>query len=248
MVRVTQTSIYAVLGSKATRQSFGVVCATSSASFIKAQIHNYKSIGDLMTFHDIRFPEDIAFGSSGGPEYSTDVVITHGGYEQRNINWAEARARYNVAHGVKTQVQLDALLAFFRARKGKAFSFRFKDWTDFNATGQAIGVGDGVVTQFQLIKTYVSGATIETRMITKPVNGAVNIFVDAVLQTETTDYTLDYVTGIITFLTAPANSASITADFDFDVPARFDTDRLSASLDTYGSRSWNDIPLLEVRG
>lgn len=200
-----------------------------------------------MTFHDVRFPEDIAYGSSGGPEYSTDIVMTHGGYEQRNVNWAEARARYNVAHGVKTQTQLDTLLAFFRARKGKAYGFRFKDWTDFSAVGQVIAVGDGVETQFPLIKTYSSGSVTETRMITKPVSGAVSVFVDAVEQVENTDYTLDYLTGIITFASAPANSTSITADFEFDVPVRFDTDRLSALLDTYGSRSWNDIPLLEVR-
>lgn len=67
-------------------------------------------------FDNVRFPVDIAYGSSGGPEFSTDVVTTFGGHEQRNVNWSGARARYNIAWGVKTQAQLTALTAFFRAR------------------------------------------------------------------------------------------------------------------------------------
>ena len=76
----------------------------------------------MPSFHEVQFPCDISYGSSGGPEFSTDVVITHSGYEQRNINWSEARARYNVTHGVKTQSQLDVLIAFFRARCGRTAS------------------------------------------------------------------------------------------------------------------------------
>src|SRR5688500_4642354 len=114
-----------------------------------------------MAFIEIRFPTDISYGSGGGPEYSTDIVITQSGYEQRNANWAQARASYNVAHGVKTQAQLDTLIAFFRARKGRADGFRFKDWTDYQATGQALGTGDGVQTGFQLVKSYSSGSVLE---------------------------------------------------------------------------------------
>ncbi len=199
-----------------------------------------------MAFIEIAFPSDIAYGSSGGPEYSTDIVITHGGYEQRNVNWAQARARYNVAHGVKTQAQLDALIAFFRARKGRADGFRFKDWSDYKASAQVIGTGNGSNKIFQLIKTYSSGNVSETRVITKPVAGSVNIYVNSVLQSGST-YSLDTTIGKITFVTAPANSTVISADFEFDVPVRFDTDRLSATLDSYGVHSWGDIPLVEVR-
>lgn len=116
-----------------------------------------------MAFVEVRFPTDIAYGSAGGPEYSTDIVITHSGHEQRNSNWSQARARYNIAHGVKTQAQLDALIAFFRARKGRADGFRFKDWTDHKATGQLIGTGDGERVSFQLVKSYDSGSSTATR-------------------------------------------------------------------------------------
>ncbi len=197
-----------------------------------------------MAFHEIRFPDDISYGSGGGPEFSTDIIITQGGFEQRNSNWANARAKYNVAHGVKTETQLAELIAFFRARKGRAHGFRFKDWTDYTITGQLIGTGNGTQTQFQLIKNYTSSIT-ETRTILKPVLGTVKIYVNAVLQTS--GVTMNTTTGVITFSAAPAAASTISADAEFDVPVRFDTDRLSASLDQYGSNSWLDIPLVEVR-
>lgn len=199
-----------------------------------------------MAFVEVAFPSDIAYGSAGGPEYSTDIVITHGGHEQRNINWSQARARYNVAHGVKTQSQLGALIAFFRARKGRADGFRFKDWSDYKAVAQLIGTGNGSNKIFQLVKTYSSGGVVETRTIAKPVSGSVNIYIGGVLQAGAA-YSLNLATGKITFVTAPADAALISADFEFDVPVRFDTDRLSATLDSYGVNSWNDIPLVEIR-
>jgi uncharacterized protein (TIGR02217 family) len=199
-----------------------------------------------MAFVEVAFPSDIAYGSAGGPEYSTDIVITHGGYEHRNINWVQARAKYNVAHGIKTQTQLDALIAFFRARKGRANGFRFKDWSDYKATAQAIGTGNGTNKIFQLVKTYTSGGITETRTITKPVSGTVVAYINSVPQASGA-YSIDITNGKITFVSAPANAAIITADFEFDVPVRFDTDRLSATLDSYGVNSWSDIPLVEIR-
>ncbi len=199
-----------------------------------------------MAFVETRFPTDIAYGSAGGPEYFTDIVITHGGYEQRNVNWAQARAKYNVAHGVKTQTQLNTLIAFFRARKGRADGFRFKDWTDFQAIDQNIGTGDGVATIFQLRKLYINGGITEVRTITKPVANTLAIKFDGIVQNPA-DYTLNTANGQVTFSSAPVDDVVITASFEFDVPVRFDTDRLSASLDNYGVYSWGDIPLVEVR-
>lgn len=199
----------------------------------------------MTSFHEVRFPEDISYGSSGGPEYFTDVIITSSGHEQRNINWSQARSSYNVAHGIKTQSQLDSLIAFFRARKGKAYGFRFKDWTDYSASGQIIGTGDGSTTTFQLVKTYTSGGQTETRNVYKPVDNSVVIYVDNVEQES--GVSVNTTTGVVTFTSAPVAAAVIKADFEFDVPVRFDTDRLSASLDSYGVSSWLDIGLVEVR-
>lgn len=197
-----------------------------------------------MAFHNVQFPADISYGSRGGPQYSTDIVITHSGHEQRNINWSAARARYNVAHGVKTQAQLDALIAFFRARKGKAHGFRFKDWTDYEAAATPIGTGNGSQAAFQLSKRYSSGGYQDVRVISKPVEGSVAVRVNGSVVGVSS---VNYETGMVTLAGAPASGAAITADFAFDVPVRFDTDQLSATLENYGVRSWLDIPLVEVR-
>ena len=198
-----------------------------------------------MSFVEIQFPADISYGSSGGPTFSTDVIEAFSGFEQRNINWSAARARYNVAHGVKTQSQLDELIAFFRARQGKAIGFRFKDWADYQAVAQNIGTGNGSQTVFQLTKKYTSSVTV-TRVIKKPVNNAtLKVYLNAVLQSS--GYTVNYATGEITFTTAPGSGVAVTADFEFDVPVRFDTDQLDAAIDDFGTRSWSDIPLVEVR-
>lgn len=198
-----------------------------------------------MGFVEVQFPPDISYGSSGGPEYATDIVIGQSGHEQRNVNWSQARARYNVAHGVKTQAQLAALIAFFRARKGRAYGFRFKDWTDYQASEQSLGTGDGVRTVFALVKHYSSGTGSEARRIHKPVAGTVTVKRGGTVVSS--GVSVDMLTGQVQFSAPPAEGVAVTASFEFDVPVRFDTDRLSATLEAYGIHSWLDIPLVEVR-
>jgi uncharacterized protein (TIGR02217 family) len=198
-----------------------------------------------MDFVEVQFPTDISYGAAGGPTYLTDVVTTVSGREQRNSKWSQSRAKYNVASGVKTESQWQALISFFRARRGKAVAFRFKDWSDYKAESQQIGIGDGETEDFQLVKIYSSGAVAVSRDITKPVVGSVDIYVDAILQTS--GVSIDTATGIVSFTTAPEEDAVITADFEFDVPVRFDSDELELSIENFNTGSWNNISLIEVR-
>jgi uncharacterized protein (TIGR02217 family) len=64
-------------------------------------------------FHEVRFPDNIAYGATGGPEFATTMVATSSGHEKRNVNWSEARGRWDVATGLKKQAQIDELIAFF---------------------------------------------------------------------------------------------------------------------------------------
>jgi uncharacterized protein (TIGR02217 family) len=196
-------------------------------------------------FHEARFPDNIAYGATGGPEFATTVVATGAGHEKRNVKWAEARGRWDVASGLKKQVQIDELIAFFRARRGKAYGFRFKDWTDHKATGQLLGTGDDAKTQFQLVKHYPSGSVIEVRTITKPVAGTVKVYLDGVEQLS--GWSVDTTTGLVTFGTPPALGVEVTADFEFDVPVRFDTDHMAVTIETYRLHAWQQIPIVELR-
>lgn len=193
-------------------------------------------------FHEIQFPTDISYGSSGGPEFSTEVVEFGGGREQRNANWLYSRERWNVAYGVRAQAQLATLIAFFYARRGRAYGFRFKNHDDYQAVGHEIGTGDDSTVDFQLLKIYEAGANQYARKISKPVTGTVVIYIDSA---ETSAFTVDTTTGIVTMDSAPTGGEVITADYDFDVPVRFDTDHLPQTFDTYQARS-ADVPIVEL--
>src|ERR1044072_8205070 len=119
-----------------------------------------------MAFHEIRFPTSLAFGSSGGAHRKTEIVPPGSGFGERHCVWANSRRRYDVGYGVKSLDDLHSVIAFFEARMGRLYGFRFKDFADFKSCApgadigpldQAIGTGDGAATQFQLIKIYASG-------------------------------------------------------------------------------------------
>lgn len=196
-------------------------------------------------FHEVRFPEAIARGASGGPGYSTTVITTSAGLERRNINWSAARGRWDVGSGLKRRADVAELIAFFRARRGRAYGFRFKDWTDYQALAQPIAQGDGTTGTVQLVKSYASGGAVETRVITRPVPGTVKISLDGV--EAISGWNIDTATGLVTFTVPPASGVQVTADFAFDVPVRFDTDHMDLSLETYDRGVWPQIPIVEIR-
>jgi uncharacterized protein (TIGR02217 family) len=196
-----------------------------------------------MPFHPIRFPLDIALAARGGPERATDVVTLASGREERNSRWAHARRRYNAGYGVKSRADMAAVLAFFEERRGRFHSFLWRDGLDHAASDEAIGTGDGVTTQFQLTKRYGADFDPYLRVISKPVAETVVVEVDCVVA----EAEVDALTGIVTLAVAPDEGAVVTASFTFDVPVRFDTDRLDIELSSFDAAEAPSIPLIEVR-
>lgn len=196
-----------------------------------------------MPFHSIRFPLDVALGARGGPERATDIVTLASGREERNSRWAHARRRYNAGYGIKSRADMQAVLAFFEERRGRFHSFLWRDGLDHAATDEAIGTGDGTTVSFQLTKRYGASFDPYLRPITKPVAGTVVVKVDGV----ETAIEVDALTGIVTFAVAPEEGAAISASFEFDVPVRFDTDRLDVELSSFDAAEAPVIPLIEVR-
>ena len=199
----------------------------------------------MPAFHEIQFPPKIAYGASGGPEFNTTITTTQAGFEQRNINWQKARGRWDVSTGIKSKTDMDTVIAFFRARFGRAYGFRFKDWSDYQGVNQSLGTGNGTKTAFQLVKNYFSGSNSYSRDIKKPVSGTVKIYLNSILQSS--GFTIDHTTGMVTFSSAPANGVLVNADFDFDVPVRFDADQLAVRIDGPGQYLWDTIPIVEIR-
>lgn len=212
-----------------------------------------------MGFHEVDFPQDIGYGTSGGPGFNTEIVETDSGAEQRIANWSVPRHRWNAAYAVRTYAQLQVLKNFFSARLGSANGFRFKDFFDFTShvDGKSahedsdVSLGFGTAAgenQFQLVKKYGSTPT-RTFKVTKPVNGTVLIAFDAVAKTLGADYTVNDATGVVLFTTVPGEGVEVTAGFQFDKPVRFAEDvgeLLAASYDNFGSGSISEIPLIEL--
>ncbi len=144
-----------------------------------------------MSFLEIQFPNDIAYGSTFGPAWRTDVVRVASGQETRDSRWANPLYRGDVSYGVKTEDEMNELIAFFHTVRGRAYGFRFRDWGDYQATDEALAPDGG--STVQLRKTYGTGANDYVRKITKPVSISVKREGAAF-----NDYSLDTETGIIT--------------------------------------------------
>ncbi len=208
-----------------------------------------------MNFHEVRFPAALSAGSSGGPERRTEIVTLKNGFEERNSPWAHSRRRYDAGLGVRSLDDLAELIAFFEARHGQLYGFRWKDWTDFkscapSATPQAmdqpVGTGDGAKTAFELSKTYRSGPQSYVRPITKPVEGTIRVAVSGV-PLAGAGFTVDAAAGRVHLASPPAVGAPVTAGFEFDVPVRFDSDRINTSLAGFAAGEVPSIPVVELR-
>ena len=211
-----------------------------------------------MSFHEIRFPTAISRGAQGGPERRTDVVVLGSGYEERNSRWANSRRSYNAGYGVRSLDALHEVIAFFEERRGRFHGFRWRDHADWKSgppgavttpLDQVIGTGTGAALTFQLKKTYGAAYAPYARDIKKPVAGTVKIAVAGATRILGTHFTVNATTGLITFAggQAPANGALVTAGFEFDVPVRFDTDKLEINLSGFQSGAIPSIPVVEIR-
>jgi len=209
-----------------------------------------------MSFHEVRFPAALSFGARGGPERRTEIVTLANGAEERNSPWAHSRRRYDAGLGLRSLDDLEDVVAFFEARRGQLHGFRWKDWGDFKScrpsgeltvVDQFLGEGDEERRVFQLVKRYGQGEGAYDRPIAKPVAGTVIVALDGLLRLPGEHYALDTTTGAITFVHPPDAGVRVTAGFEFDVPVRFDTDRIATSVESFRAGEAPDLPVIEVR-
>ncbi len=193
----------------------------------------------MSAFHDVRLPLSLALGASGGPERATGVVRLASGGEQRNARWTASRRRWEIGGGVMRMDAAHELTAFFEARRGRLHGFRFRDPLDWkscapggesSALDQPLGVGDGEMAAFQLVKQYGSGGETWERVVTRLVGGTVIVAADG---EAVAGFSANLATGVVTFDTPPADGAVLTAGFAFDTPVRFDIDRLDFIVDGF---------------
>jgi uncharacterized protein (TIGR02217 family) len=208
---------------------------------------------DMQAFDDVAFPLAIGREASLAPAFSTQIVESPSGHERRSSDWADARLSFDAGPGVRSEADIGALIAFFRARRGAARGFRFTDPYDDRSCAmgevpgpldQRLGIGDGVRTEFGLQRFYGQGEDAQVRRITRPVAGSIRIAVDGVEMTAGWSHAG---LGVIAFDEAPGAGAVLTAGFRFDVPVRFAEDRLDINRATFAAGEAPSVPLVEIR-
>lgn len=203
-----------------------------------------------------RFPDDISYGSRGGPTYRTNVVVVDSGEETRNQQWEYPRHEYDVAFGVKEFYHLQNLISYFHVAAGRFVGFRYKDWNDFKScqySSDTITSSDcvqttaysGATTYIPIYKSYNQGGFIRDRRIRKPISTSVLVSVNSSIYS-TANYTVDSTRGRINFNVVPSTGVVIKAGFEFDVPVRFDTDSLAVNFSDYQA-GIAQVPLIEIK-
>lgn len=208
----------------------------------------------MSAFHDILFPMSLARGAVGGPERRTEIVTLASGGEARNTARALSLRRWDVGSAMRTLDDLAAVTSFFEARLGRLHAFRFRDPVDHQSClpsgtvgplDQSLGAGTGTRTQFQLVKRYGDTAGACLRPVTKPVAGSVRVAVAGV-ELSAAAFAMDPLSGVVTLAAPPAAGAEVRAGFAFDVPVRFETDRLDVSVDAFAAGRVVSVGLVEV--
>lgn len=199
-----------------------------------------------MAFEEMRLNDRTSYGFVGGPSLKTRIKERPSGAESRNRQWIEARWSYRAPYRKITPTMFFELQNAFLALGGMHVGCRFKDWADYKAnmlgtTLPTQGTGTGALQVVSLVKAYAFGTRTYSRRIYKPVDGTVQFYANAVPIASTATDALGNFS-----MTAPLGQV-ITADFEFDVPVRFDSDDMPWSYEEWQALT-TDIALMELKG
>ena len=207
----------------------------------------------MQAFDDVLYPLALGRDATIIPEFSTNVAVTASGYERRNSLWSNARLRFDVGPGIRSEAELGILIAFFRARRGAARWFRLRDPSDYSsqamvgaptAGDQTIGTGDGHTSEFALVKHYGAGDAVQERRITRPRADSLLVSVGGTAMAS--GWTL-LDGGVVSFASPPGAGATVRAGFHFDVPVRFADDKLEIAGAAFAAGEAPSVPVIEIR-
>ncbi|MBT8169872.1 DUF2460 domain-containing protein [Falsiruegeria litorea] len=202
-----------------------------------------------MAHLDIDFPRNIATGCQAILERRDEVVTLASGHEETNQRWTHARRSWNAGLALRSAADLSRVVEIFEEVRGRANSFRFRDWLDWRSglagqpitpTDQPLGTGDGSNQDFQIVKRY-GVVNPYMRPIALPHLAGLRIAINGV--EVTTGWSLASVGGLVTFDTAPPPGSTLTAGFTFDVPVRFAQNSLSVEWAYFNDDGDRDIGL-----
>lgn len=213
-----------------------------------------------MSFTETRLEVGVP-SSSGGVTFRTTSTRVGSGFEKRTPGRNEYLYQGDVGKILLSEKQVAYVVAFFNARKGRAVGFRYKYWADYQVTSEPRSVDPFTTTQgvaslvpgssnvFQLQKKYTSFGISSLKTIVKPCVGTVQVFVDGILQTGAT---VDHTEGKVTIDPTPAPGAMVTWSGEFDLPVRFDSDKLPGLVEFLDPKTkellfrFDSLPIVEI--
>lgn len=193
-----------------------------------------------MQYVALDFPPRIAFGARSEPAWQTALARVHGGAESTNQDWENNRHYFDVSLAVRTQDDYADVRAHFNVMRGRAKKFRFRDPLDHhtNESGMSESGEDtrqpalalATANHYQATKRYGSGADAYDRKITRLVS-PVKVYRtrSAVVTDITGATTIGMDTGEFV-VTGHLSGDTYNWTGTFDVPSRYDTDRLPAEI------------------
>lgn len=205
------------------------------------------------------------FPCISSPRWSTDMQIVDSGAERANQRWEHPLHSYKLPDAIRNHATYEGIHDHWMVMRGPLHSFPFRDPLDFasvklglpnvvptiSGTDQQFGTGDGIVRTFQLQKTYTRGVQTYTRDIFHPIVSTVVITfnsVDTGDLSPTAFFTVDRLTGKVTFDEAPPPGVVLKAGFLFDVEVRFGSDdAFDGIVQTYQVSGYADIEFVEIR-
>ena len=212
-----------------------------------------------MGFHEVRFPANLSFGSVGGPERRTEIVTLTNGFEERNTPWAHSRRRYDAGVGLRSPGRCGGADRVFRGAAGQLYGFRWKDWADYKSCPSSQGReprgsadrhgrrGDARVSAVEDLSSRASRAMCGR----SPSRWPGTVLVGGrrgCRRSRAIDFSVDLTTGDRELCRSrPAAGVAVTAGFEFDVPVRFDTDRIQTSVASFQAGDVPQVPVVEVR-
>lgn len=195
-------------------------------------------------FIEDRLLDCVSYGTEGGPTWATRKIGLRSGIIRRNPMRSRPLYRFGIIYSALKQTDHAEVIAAYNACRGGVHAFRLKDWADYTAAEELLGVlGTGAPQSVQLTKTYTFGAQEVARNIRKPVAGTVSMTADGAPLVASIDYT----TGIATFTAAASDVLRWSGEFD--VPVMFEDDQLSfagvSRSEARGLMLTADISLIE---
>jgi len=204
----------------------------------------------MIGFHEVRFPEDVSWGSRGGPEFKTQVFTSHRGYEKRNIDWSQPMMSFDASYGIKTDAQIIEVLSFFNARQGRLYGFRYKNWSNYQILSGPITTGDGVSRRLAIYKFYGFPGNQFYKRLRKIVRGSVTgVSIGDTPLTEGVDFRIDYDSGEIALNTPAGYGVPVFAQtLEFDEPVHFEDDSMQNVIEQWNNNSLSSLDLMGIRG